>query len=188
MIRPNPSMGQVVILRASKWRGSSACPSFPDCCPALESPPTTATPHRRLLSRQVSQPLPREDREETDHAALLRQAPNTWNLGVTYDRSRFSMRFGVSHNDASIFSYFYTVTDPAVVNDPVLGLKCPTGDVYLYAHTQYDIQGSYRLVKGLHLVASGLTLSNEVFGFFPDIPRYPIQREFCPPTASLVLR
>src|SRR5260370_42448768 len=98
------------------------------------------------------------------------------------------MRFGVRHPHVSIFSYFYAAPDPAVVNDPVLGLKGPTGDVYLYAHTQYDIQGSYRLVKGLHLVASGLNLSNEVFGFYQGSPRYPIQREFYHPTVSVGLR
>jgi len=43
----------------------------------------------------------------TDHPALLRQAPNTWNLGMTYDKARFSMRFGVSHNDANIYAYNY---------------------------------------------------------------------------------
>ncbi len=39
-----------------------------------------------------------------DHPGLQRQAPNTWNLGMTYDKSRFSMRFGVSHNDANIYA------------------------------------------------------------------------------------
>jgi hypothetical protein len=38
----------------------------------------------------------------TDHAALQRQAPNKWNFGLTYDKQRFSMRFGISHNDANI--------------------------------------------------------------------------------------
>jgi len=43
----------------------------------------------------------------TDHPALPRQAPNNWNLGFTYDKARFAMRFAVSHNDASIYSYFW---------------------------------------------------------------------------------
>ena len=81
----------------------------------------------------------------TDHPALQRQAPNTYNLGMTYDKARLSMRFGMSHNDASIYSYFYQQTaDP---RDPIIGIKGPLGDQYLYAHTQYDVQGSYRLVK-----------------------------------------
>src|ERR1700731_4766449 len=81
-----------------------------------------------------------------DHPALPRQAPNTWNIGFTYDKSRFSMRFAASHNDANIQFYNYTHTDAATDKDPILGIKGPTGDVYFYAHTQFDIQGSYRLV------------------------------------------
>jgi TonB-dependent receptor len=126
----------------------------------------------------------------TDHPALLRQAPNTWNLGFTYDKARFSMRFGVSHNDANIYAYNY-VTDPITPNvdsDPILGLKGPTGDIYLYAHTQYDIQGSYRMYKGLQLVVTGLNLSNEVFGFYQGSAIYPIQREFYKPSLILGLR
>src|SRR5260370_11442471 len=50
-----------------------------------------------------------------DHPSLQRQAPNTWNLGMTYDKARFSMRFGVSHNDANIYAYRY-VHDPTNAN------------------------------------------------------------------------
>jgi TonB-dependent receptor len=124
----------------------------------------------------------------TDHAALQRQAPNNWNLGLTYDKARFSMRFGVSHNDASIYSYFWTQQSGVSPSDPVLGLKGPNGDQYLYAHTQYDVQGSYRIAKGLRLVVYGLNLSNEVFGFFQGSTIYPIQREFYHPTVSVGLR
>jgi TonB-dependent receptor len=121
-----------------------------------------------------------------DHPALQRQSPNTWNLGMTYDKSRFSMRFSASHNDASIYSYAYQQTaDP---KDPIIGLKGPLGDQYLYAHTQYDIQGSYRVARGLHVVVSGLNLSNEVFGFYQGSPKYPIQREYYHPTVSLGVR
>jgi TonB-dependent receptor len=124
----------------------------------------------------------------TDHPALLRQAPNTWNLGFTYDKARFSMRFGVSHNDANIYAYNYQVSDPTKINDPILGLQGPTGDLYLYAHTQFDIQGSYRMYKGIHLVVSGLNLSNEVFGFYQGSPIYPIQREFYKPSVMIGMR
>jgi TonB-dependent receptor len=122
----------------------------------------------------------------TDHPALLRQAPNTWNLGFTYDKSRFSMRFGVSHNDANIYAYNYSASGND--SDPILGLKGPNGDLYLYAHTQFDIQGSYRLYKGLHVVVSGLNLSNEVFGFYQGSPIYPIQREFYKPSILFGMR
>lgn len=119
----------------------------------------------------------------TDHPRLQRQAPNNYNISLTYDKKRLSVRFALSHNDASIYQYFWAASNgPA--NDPVLGLKGPNGDVYLYAHTQYDIQGSYRLYKGLSFVAYGLNLSNEVFGFYQGSPHYPIQREFYHPTFS----
>jgi TonB-dependent receptor len=136
-----------------------------------------------------------------DHPALQRQAPNTWNMGFTYDKSRFSMRFGVSHNDANIYQYFYAIPGyvdtvsagsadriKAVTADPVQGVKGPNGDVYLYAHTQFDVQGSYRIRKGLSVTAYGLNLSNEVFGFYQGSPQYPIQREYYHPTFSLGLR
>ena len=122
----------------------------------------------------------------TDRPSLPRQAPNNWNLGFTYDKKRFDMRFAVSHNDASIFSYFWGQN--GTPNDPVLGLKGPNGDQYLYAHTQYDIQGSYRLYKGLSVTAYGLNLSNEVFGFYQGSKQYPIQREFYKPTAAFGLK
>jgi TonB-dependent receptor len=124
----------------------------------------------------------------TDHPSLLRQAPNTWNLGFTYDKSRFSMRFGVSHNDANIYAYNYAASPGVSLNDPILGLKGPTGDLYLYAHTQFDIQGSYRMGKGFRLIVSGLNLSNEVFGFYQGSGIYPTQREYYRPTVSAGLR
>jgi TonB-dependent receptor len=122
----------------------------------------------------------------TDHPTLQRQAPNNWNIGLTYDKARLSMRFAVSHNDANIFQYAFQQN--ATPNDPILGLKGPTGDIYLYAHTQFDIQGSYRLYKGLSFFAYGLNLSNEVFGFYQGSGIYPIQREFYKPTAAFGMR
>jgi TonB-dependent receptor len=125
-----------------------------------------------------------------DHPALQRQAPNTWNIGLTYDKARFSGRFAVSHNDANIYAYQY-VHDPAnsaLDNDPIVGIKGPLGDQYLYAHTQFDIQGSYRMYRQLEFVASGLNLSNEVFGFYTGSKIYPNQREFYHPTVIIGLR
>ena len=123
-----------------------------------------------------------------DPAPLQRQAPNTWNIAPTYDKGRLSVRFAISHNDANISSYFFAPTTGVPTNDPLLGLKGPLGDVYFYAHTQYDIQGSYRLHRGLQFVASGLNLSNEVFGFYQGSTKYPIQREFYKPTVSFGFR
>jgi TonB-dependent receptor len=123
-----------------------------------------------------------------DQPSLARQAPNTWNAGFTYDKRRFSMRFTASHNDANISFYNYSHTDAATDKDPILGIHGPTGDVYFYAHTQYDIQGSYRIHKGLQFIASGLNLSNEPFGFYQGSGVYPIQREFYKPTVSFGMR
>jgi outer membrane receptor protein involved in Fe transport len=122
----------------------------------------------------------------TDHPRLQRTAPNNWNIGLTYDKARVSVRFAVSHNDASIYQYQFVAN--STPNDPILGLKGPFGDNYLYAHTQFDIQGSYRLYKGLSFFASGLNLSNEVFGFYNGSPIYPVQREFYKPTISFGMR
>jgi TonB-dependent receptor len=125
-----------------------------------------------------------------DHPTLQRQAPNTWNLGMTYDKARFSMRFGVSHNDANLFAYGFVhdPKNPGNDGDPIVGIKGPLGDQYLYAHTQYDVQGSYRLVRGWRIVASGLNLSNEVFGFYTGSPIYPNQREYYKPTVTVGMR
>jgi TonB-dependent receptor len=125
-----------------------------------------------------------------DHPSLQRQAPNTWNLGMTYDKQRFSMRFGVSHNDANLFAYgfVHSPTNPQNDKDPILGIKGPLGDQYLYAHTQFDVQGSYRIYRNLRVVAYGLNLSNEVFGFYTGSPIFPNQREYYHPTVSVGLR
>jgi TonB-dependent receptor len=107
--------------------------------------------------------------------ALIRQGPNNWNVDVTYDKRRVSARLGLTHNDAYI--YLYTFADGTDG-----GVKGPNGDQYTYAHTQLDIQGSYRLHGGLKFIVSLLNLNNEVFGFYQGSTQYPIQREFYGPT------
>jgi TonB-dependent receptor len=121
-----------------------------------------------------------------DHPTLQRQAPNNWNFGLTYDKSRFSGRFAITHNDANLWQYAFQQN--STPNDPILGIKGPTGDIYLYAHTQFDVQGSYRLYKGLSLFGYGLNLSNEVFGFYQGSKIYPIQREYYHPTVAFGMR
>ena len=119
--------------------------------------------------------------QRTDNPALSRQGPNNWNLGVTYDKRRLSARLGLTHNDAYIYQYNYqTGAD--------LGLKGPNGDNYTYAHTQLDLQGSYRIRGGLKFLASVLNVNNEVFGFYNGSPQYPNQREFYSRTFSFGLR
>jgi len=117
----------------------------------------------------------------TDNPALLRQAPNNWNLDATYDRGRLSARLGVTHNDANIYAYNY---QPGAD----LGLTGPNGDQYLYAHTQVDAQASFAVSRQLQLVVSGLNLNNEVFGFYQGSPQWPIQREFYNRTFSFGIR
>jgi TonB-dependent receptor len=127
----------------------------------------------------------------TDKPALVRQGPNNWNVGMTYDKGRFSMRFGLQHNDEYIYSYNYNPSNsgPFDFTDASGGgLKGPNGDVYLFAHTQADVQGSYRLNHGIQIIVAGLNLNNEFFGFYQGSPQYPIQREYYHPTVMFGLR
>jgi TonB-dependent receptor len=137
----------------------------------------------------------------SDKPDLLRQAPHTWNLSPTYDRKRLSLRLGLSYNAANIFAYNYSDKNagPLVFagGDPGTntgytasagGLKGPNGDLYLYSHLQVDLQGSYRLSSGFTVVAYGLNLNNEVFGFYQGSTSYPTQREFYKPSYGGGLR
>jgi TonB-dependent receptor len=117
----------------------------------------------------------------TDDPALLRQAPNNWNLDATYDRRGLSARIGVTHNDANIYAYNF---QPGAAG----GITGPNGDQYLYAHTQVDAQASYAVSRQVQVVLSLLNLNNEVFGFYQGSPQYPIQREFYNRTISVGIR
>jgi TonB-dependent receptor len=117
----------------------------------------------------------------SDHPALLRQAPNTWNISPTYDHGRLSTRVGLAYNGANIFQYAYADGTP-------FGIKGPLGDLYLYSHFQVDAQGSVYLGKGFKVTVSGLNLNNEVFGFYQGSSQYPIQREYYKPTYTFGLR
>jgi TonB-dependent receptor len=117
----------------------------------------------------------------TDNPALLRQAPNNWNVDVTYDKRALSARVGVTHNDANIFSYNF---QPGADG----GITGPNGDLYLYAHTQVDAQASYTLARQIQVFVALLNLNNEVFGFYQGSPQYPIQREFYNRTVSIGMR
>ncbi len=117
----------------------------------------------------------------SDSPRLVRQAPNTWNVSPTYDRGRLSMRVGMTYNAASIFQYQYQDgTDGSSVTAG--GLHGPNGDTYLYPHFQIDAQGSFRLNHGFTVMAYGLNLNNEVFGFYNGQTQYMIQREYYGPT------
>ena len=114
----------------------------------------------------------------TDHPTLTRTAPNNWNFDVTYDKKGVSARMGLTHNDADLWSYGSS------------NAKDPSGDTYLYPHTQVDAQVSWWLPHGhgLQAIVSGLNLNNEVFGFYNGAERFPIQREYYGRTISAGLR
>jgi len=135
----------------------------------------------------------------TDSPALLRQTPNTWNLGPSYDHGRVSVHMGFEYNGASIYAYQYEnltyATDAngnpvynsngtlqTVANPQIGNTAGPAGDNYLYAHLQVDAQVSYRLHKGFEVYGQGLNLTNEVFGFYNGSPQYVVQREYYQPT------
>jgi TonB-dependent receptor len=117
----------------------------------------------------------------TDNPALVRQAPNNWNVDVTYDKGALSGRAGVTHNDAYIYAYNY---QPGADG----GISGPNGDVYLYPHTQLDAQISYAISRRFQVVLALLNLNNEVFGFYQGSQQYPIQREFYSRTVSVGFR
>lgn len=117
----------------------------------------------------------------SDSPRLLRQAPNTFNVSPTYDRGRLSIRMGLTYNQSSIFAYQYLDGTPG-------GPTGPLGDNYLYSHFQIDLQGSYRLRYGFTVMAYGLNLNNEVFGFYNGQKQYIVQREYYEPTFAMGLR
>jgi TonB-dependent receptor len=119
----------------------------------------------------------------TDQPALQRQAPNNWNFDYTYDKKGFSARLGLTHNDANIFQYAFTQNADG-------GLKGPNGDVYLYPHTQVDVQASYWIPRGhgLQVIGYVLNLTNETFGFYQGSEQFSIQREYYSQTYALGLR
>jgi TonB-dependent receptor len=121
----------------------------------------------------------------TDSPRMIDQATNTWNISPTYDTRRFSLRVGLAYNGASVFSYNYVAPSlaPGAGADPSgLGPTGPSGDVWTLAHTQVDAQASYRAWRGLSVLASGLNLNNEVFGYYTGSTQFVNQREYYKPT------
>lgn len=130
----------------------------------------------------------------SDCPRLLRQAPNVFNISPTFDRGRLSMRVGMTYNQASIYQYQYQdgTGSSCACNGgsgPTPGgLYGPNGDNYLYTHFQLDAQGSYRLNYGFTVMAYGMNLTNEVFGFYNGSKQYMTQREYYGPTFAVGLR
>jgi TonB-dependent receptor len=117
----------------------------------------------------------------SDKPRLLEDAPNLFNIGPTYNRGPLGMEMNIQLNGASIYQYQYTDGAPG-------GLQGPLGDYYNYPHLQVDAQGSYKLPHGFQLIASGLNLTNEDFGFYYGSPKYDTQREFYHQTYTFGLR
>jgi TonB-dependent receptor len=122
----------------------------------------------------------------TDSPALQRQTPYSWNISPTYDTKRISLRMGIAYNGTDIYSYYYI--NPALVpgaNNPDpngLGPKGPNGDIYTYGHLQVDAQGTYHIGHGFSVMAYGLNLTNEVFGYYQGNTEFVNQREYYKPT------
>ncbi|WP_348263032.1 TonB-dependent receptor [Telmatobacter sp. DSM 110680] len=141
----------------------------------------------------------------TDSPAMLRQAPNSWNISPTFDTKKFSMRVGMTFDDKMIYAYQYenlayvyddngnpvlnpNGTQETTPNPQVNGVAGPAGDNYLYSHFQFDTQASYKLPWGFQVYGYGLNLNNEVFGFYNGSPQYVVQREYYHPTYAGGLR
>jgi TonB-dependent receptor len=122
-----------------------------------------------------------------DSPRLLRQAPNTFNISPTYDHGRLSIRVGTTYNGASIYSYQFQDGTGGSTPTPG-GLRGPDADTYMYSHFQLDAQGSFRMKYGFTLIAYGMNLTNEAFGFYNGQKQYMIQREYYGPTFALGMR
>jgi hypothetical protein len=105
------------------------------------------------------------------------------------------MRLGLAYNQANIAVYNFTTTNGCGVGGPggptdsvAGGIKGPCGDQYFYSHFQVDLQGSFRIRRGLYFTAAGLNLNNEVFGFYYGSPQFVNQREYYKPTYTFGFR
>ena len=126
----------------------------------------------------------------TDQPRLIDQAANDWNVSPTYDTKRFSLRMGVSFNGANLNSYNWIASSlaPGAGADPSgLGPIGPSGDVWTLPHLQTDAQATYRAWRGLSIMANGLNLNNEVFGYYTGSTQFVNQREYYKPTYTLGL-
>jgi hypothetical protein len=98
---------------------------------------------------------------------------------------------GLSYNGPCLFQYSWTSPTLAGTNSvdlSNLGPKGPSGDIYTYAHMQVDAQMSYRLLRGFTLMAYGLNLNNEVFGYYQGSTQFVNQREYYKPTYAFGLK
>ena len=112
-----------------------------------------------------------------DSPTLLRQAPNTWNISPDLrSAATYSMRAGYQLQRREHLRL--PVPEPEQRWDAdrpgdltAGGVKGPGGDIYLYPHLQFDVQGTVHVASTVSVVAYGLNLNNEVFGFYNGSPR-----------------
>lgn len=122
--------------------------------------------------------------QRPDAPPLQRQAPQSFNIGPSYDYGRFSANVGMTYNGAMVYQYQW---EPST-DSANLGPKGPAGDIYLYPHFQLDAQAGVQVQHGLKLFVQGENITNEVFGFYTGSPIYVDQREFYRPTISVGFR
>lgn len=142
---------------------------------------SVAANYSRTESRSGSLPL------RSDLPAVQGQMSGSWNVNPTYNRGRFFAGMGLSYNGPGIYAYKFTNLNPngtAMAAPPIGGVNGPGGDQYYYPHLQLDAQGTFRIAKGFSVVASGLNLTNEVFGYYNGSRQFVVQREFYGPTIS----
>ena len=125
----------------------------------------------------------------TDSPALLRQTPNTWNIGPSLRPRPVSVHMGFEYNGASIYSYQYenlqckpgwnhfAIIPPGRWSQRALPATTTCTPTF-----RWMPRPAYRLGKGFEVYAQGLNLNNEVFGFYYGSPQYVVQREYYHPT------
>lgn len=126
----------------------------------------------------------------TDSPALQQQSNVAWNVSPTYDNKHVLPAGACLTNGPAIYQYqwisrsFTPTALPGAGADPSgLGPKEPaSGDVHTLAHMQMDAQISYRVTRHLSLMAYGLNLNNEVFGYYTGSTNFVNQREYYRPT------
>ena len=100
-------------------------------------------------------------------APLPRQAKSIGNAALTYDWHFISARAALQYQGESIYSY----------GD---GSASPTGDNWLFPHTQVDASVTFNVSRDVSVQLQGLNLNNAMFGFYNGTPaaQFSNQREY----------
>lgn len=101
------------------------------------------------------------------NAPLPRQAKSIGNVALTYDGNIVSIRAAWQYQGASIYGY----------GD---GSPTPSGDTWVFPHSQFDASLTVNMTQDVSLQLQGLNLNNAVFGFYNGTPgsEYSAQREY----------